>query len=213
MARKRGRQGKDRKKTGPPCGAPARRVSASSAGRTQITVVPPREKAGKVHPKTESSAYPPSAVLKVQGDREYEIARLVARGGMGVVYEARERNCERFVAVKLINGQAMGRREDVSRFIQEAKITSQLEHPNIVPVHDLGNDVGRMAYYTMKYVQGVTLTDALHGIREGKLDMIERFPLERLLTVFQKVCDAVAFAHSRGIVHCDLKPGNVMIGS
>ena len=174
---------------------------------------PPREKAGKVHPKTESSAYPPSAVLKVQGDREYEIARLVARGGMGVVYEARERNCERFVAVKLINGQAMGRREDVSRFIQEAKITSQLEHPNIVPVHDLGNDVGRMAYYTMKYVQGVTLTDALHGIREGKLDMIERFPLERLLTVFQKVCDAVAFAHSRGIVHCDLKPGNVMIGS
>ncbi len=213
MARKRGKQRKDRRKSEPACGVPARRLSASSAGRTHITFVIPRKAAEKAHPGIDSGVYPASSVLKAEGARQYEMVRLVARGGMGMVYEARERNCERVVAVKLINSATLGRREDVGRFIQEAKITSQLEHPNIVPVHDLGHDVGRMAYYTMKYVQGVTLTDVLHGIREGKLDRIERFPLERLLTVFQKVCDAVAFAHSRGIVHCDLKPGNVMIGS
>lgn len=181
-------------------------------GDTRIKVLVPGAEAGEQPARHDTANYPPSAVLKVKGDREYEIAKQVACGGMGVIYAAKDRSCERLVAVKLMTGTVAVRKKEVGRFIQEAKITSQLEHPNIVPVHELGNDVDGMAYYTMKYVRGVTLTAVLNGLRAGKLDMIERFPLERLLTVFQKVCDAVAFAHSRGVVHCDLKPSNIMIG-
>ena len=212
MANKRGKQDDAVKSAAPKRAANAYPAAGHAAGDTRIKVTIPVAKAGEPPAELDTANYPPSAILKVEGDHEYEIARLVARGGMGVIYEARDRSCERFVAVKLMTGPGAGRKEDVGRFIQEAKITSQLEHPNIVPVHELGNDIGGLAYYTMKYVQGVTLTDVLNGLREGKLETIEMFPLERLLTVFQKVCDAVAFAHSRGVVHCDLKPSNIMTG-
>jgi tRNA A-37 threonylcarbamoyl transferase component Bud32 len=144
--------------------------------------------------------------------RSYEIGHEVAHGGMGAILSARDTNIHRTVAMKRMRGDTDMDDDRKLRFVQEAQLTGQLEHPNIVPVHELGVDQDGKIFYTMKFVKGVTLHEVLHGIRDGVAEMIARFPLAQLLTVFQKVCDAVAFAHSRGVIHRDLKPENIMIG-
>jgi serine/threonine protein kinase/Leucine-rich repeat (LRR) protein len=160
----------------------------------------------------DEEAYRAQSILAVRGGRRYEIGRLIAHGGMGRVYQARDMNCRRTVALKVLPKLPDLPAEDLLRFIEEAQITSQLEHPNIVPVHEMGIDVNGNVYYAMKHVQGMTLTDILIRLRKGDAEIAERFPLSRLLTILQKVCDAVAFAHSKGVVHRDLKPDNIMIG-
>ncbi|NCC49840.1 MAG: hypothetical protein EOM20_01360 [Spartobacteria bacterium] len=147
------------------------------------------------------------------GRNKYELKGVLAEGGMGLVYKARDRNCRRNVAMKVLPVDQQGDSESLVRFIEEAQITSQLEHPNIVPVHEMALDGEGNIFYTMKYVAGVTLTEILLDIRKGKQEVIDQYPLPRLLTIFQKVCDAVAFAHSKNVVHRDLKPDNIMIGS
>ncbi|OGV41299.1 MAG: hypothetical protein A2X46_01910 [Lentisphaerae bacterium GWF2_57_35] len=155
-----------------------------------------------------SSAKP---LLHVQGGDRYEMKSIIAKGGMGVVREAVDLNCRRIVAIKELSKEHPISSEDLQQFVEEARITSQLEHPNIVPIHELGFDMDQNAFYSMKYVKGITLAEVLRDIRRGRRETIEQYPLPRLLNVFQKVCDAVAFAHSKGIVHCDLKPDNIMI--
>lgn len=103
-------------------------------------------------------------------------------------------------------------REAARRFLQEARILGELEHPNIVPIHNLGVGADGQVFYTMKLVQGVTLLQVLKDIKVGLPNTIARYPLSHLLIIFQKVCDAMSFAHSRQIIHRDLKPENVMLG-
>jgi tetratricopeptide (TPR) repeat protein len=98
------------------------------------------------------------------------------------------------------------------RFISEAKLTAQLEHPNVVPVHELSVDENENVFYTMKFVRGITLRKVLELLAEGAAPTVRKYPLATLLTVFQKVCDAIAFAHSKHVLHRDLKPENIMIG-
>jgi serine/threonine protein kinase len=148
-------------------------------------------------------ALPPSS-------RFYRKGNVVAMGGMGAIHEARQAAMGRKVAMKV-----MLRDESESglrRFINEARITGMLEHPNIVPVHELGVDPEGRAFYTMKFVNGTTLAEVLAGLYVGTPEAVKKYPLSFLLTVFQKVCDAIAFAHSRGVHHRDLKPENIMIG-
>ena len=159
-----------------------------------------------------SSDFSASTLLSVEGGRKYRIGRELAKGGMGTIFHAKDLNCRRTVAMKVLSKDTEYQVEDLLRFIEEAQITSQLEHPNIVPIHELGLDADGNVFYAMKYVRGLTLTEVLDNIRRGKQEMIDQYPLGRLLTIFQKTCDAVAFAHSRGVVHRDLKPDNVMIG-
>jgi serine/threonine protein kinase len=142
----------------------------------------------------------------------YQVGRLVARGGMGLIYQLKDCNVHRDVAVKVMLANLQDAEEQIMRFVQEAQITGQLEHPNIVPVHELGVSETDTIYYTMKYLKGKTLQEVLDGIKRGDQEIIERMPLDNLLTVFEKVCDAIAFAHSRGVVHRDIKPQNIMIG-
>ncbi len=142
--------------------------------------------------------------------RFYRKGDVVAMGGMGAIHEARQSAMGRKVAMKV-----MLRDESESglrRFINEARITGMLEHPNIVPVHELGIDPEGRAFYTMKFVNGTTLAELLAGLYLGTPEAVDKYPLSFLLTVFQKVCDAIAFAHSRGVHHRDLKPENIMIG-
>lgn len=142
----------------------------------------------------------------------YELGRVLAKGGMGAVLSARDNSIQRTVAVKVILTGAQASDEHVHRLITEARITGQLEHPNIVPLHELGVTADGVVYYTMRLVEGVTLSDVLERIRQEDQTAIAKYPLRTLLTVYQKICDAVAFAHSRGVVHRDLKPDNIMLG-
>src|SRR4029434_1261634 len=144
--------------------------------------------------------------------KKHRVITTIARGGMGVVLQARDLRIRRNVAMKVMKTGAQFSRENVLRFIDEAQLSGQLEHPNIVPVYDLGIDEHGEIFYSMKYVRGITLDEILRGLRNGRAETIEEYPLSTLLTIFQKICDAIAFAHSKGVVHRDLKPENVMIG-
>jgi len=141
----------------------------------------------------------------------YELLEVLGRGGMGVVYKARHVALDRMVALKLIRGKHP-HREDTVRFVHEAQVTGQIEHPNIVPVHEIGADPEGRPYFVMKLVHGRSLSQVLFDLRKGDLDTMREFTLERLLEIFIEICQAVAFAHSRGVLHRDLKPSNVMVG-
>jgi serine/threonine protein kinase len=144
------------------------------------------------------------------GSDKYEIGREVARGGMGAVLQARDLMIRRGVAMKVMLDTESP--DAMNRFLEEAQVTGQLEHPGIVPVYDLGVDGQGQPFYTMKFVKGVTLEAILDGLAKGRPAMVQRYPLGALLTVFQKVCDALAFAHAKHVIHRDLKPANIMIG-
>ncbi len=142
-----------------------------------------------------------------QTPERYIVGPVVAAGAMGVVHTAREVHTGREVAMKQMKD---GR--DVARFVQEAKITAHLEHPNIVPVHDVNPGSEGPSYYTMKMVRGVTLEQLLKSISKDEKTNGRRYTLEELLTIFQKLCDGMAFAHSKKVIHRDLKPANIMLG-
>ena len=131
----------------------------------------------------------------------YTIVREIARGGMGVVYEAHDRELQRSVALKVLAPE-IADSEALQRMRQEAVTIAQLEHPGIVPVHDAGVLVDGRSFYAMKLVRGATLTE--FADHHGRTDV---------LRVFLRVCEAVAFAHSHGVVHRDIKPDNIMVGA
>ncbi|MCC6574727.1 MAG: tetratricopeptide repeat protein [Planctomycetes bacterium] len=138
-------------------------------------------------------------------------------GGMGIVLRTRDNDLRRHVAMKVIRRERLkpGTPEGINalrRFIEEAQITGQLEHPNIVPVHELGADTVGRPYFTMKLVKGRALSDILKGLRQCDQAMLREYPLDRLLQILLKVCDALSFAHAHGVLHRDLKPDNIMVG-
>jgi serine/threonine protein kinase len=141
---------------------------------------------------------------------KYDIGGMIAQGGMGAILDAQDKVLRRKVAMKMM--LTNGSQEQLLRFIEEAQITGQLEHPNIVPVYELGVDEHEQVFYTMKLVRGLTLHHVLHLIENGFAETVAKYPLTVLLTIFQKICDALAFAHSKGVIHRDLKPANIMLG-
>jgi serine/threonine protein kinase len=150
--------------------------------------------------------------LSEEPEGPYQLGRIVATGGMGAIISATDQNLRRDVAMKVVLNGAEAKTELIQRLVTEARITGQLQHPNIVPLYELGVTEDGVVYYTMRLVEGTTLNDVLGKIRNKDAETIRRFPLPVLLTAFQKICDAVAFAHSRGVVHRDLKPDNIMLG-
>lgn len=138
------------------------------------------------------------------------IEGVAALGGMGTILSAREDSTGRLVALKVLKRSSTD--EARRRFTSEARLTAALEHPNIVPVHAIGSTPNDSPYYTMKFVRGKTLRAVLEALARGDSQTIAEYPLPVLLTVFQKVCDAVSFAHGQGILHRDLKPDNIMLG-
>ena len=136
----------------------------------------------------------------------------IGRGGMGRVLEASDPQLGRTVAVKVLIDPSKISADQLARFAAEARITSQLEHPNIVPVYDMGTTKGGELYFVMKKVEGRSLGEALASLRAGEPEAVRTWTLHRLLTTFISLCNAVAFAHDRGVLHRDLKPDNVMLG-
>jgi eukaryotic-like serine/threonine-protein kinase len=130
----------------------------------------------------------------------------IARGGMGAVLKGRDRDLGRELAVKVLLEQHRDRPELVRRFIEEAQIAGQLQHPGIVPIYDLGAFADRRPYFSMKLVKGRTLAELL-AERESPTHDLARF-----LSIYEAVCQTMAYAHARGVIHRDLKPSNVMAG-
>lgn len=145
-------------------------------------------------------------------DANYCFREEIARGGMGAVIEADDQNTGRTVAIKQMLKEGNPSEESKHRFLQEARVMGHLEHPNIVPMHELALDEEGMPYYTMKRIQGTDLQDVLTRIKNGDEETVAAYPLRTLLGIFLKVCDALAFAHSKGVIHRDLKPENIMLG-
>ncbi len=133
---------------------------------------------------------------------KYELQDRIGAGGMATVYRGRDRELNRTVAIKVVS--LLDETGDLSRrMLHEARIVAQLEHPGVVPIHDVGQLSDGRAFYAMKYVEGKTL----ETLKLEELSFADR------LRIFLKVCEALAFAHSRFIIHRDLKPGNIMIGA
>ncbi len=142
-----------------------------------------------------------------QPDR-YTDMGLLGEGAMGEVRRVLDQKLNRVLAMKILRPTLSADRSLVARFAEEAQVMAQMEHPGLVPVHDLGSLPDGRQYFTMKEVRGRTLHDVLEEAHTGGLDMAG---LRRLLEAFRAVADTVAFAHARGVVHRDLKPRNVMV--
>ena len=141
--------------------------------------------------------------------RPLSIGERVAAGGMAEVFWAEDPSLGRRTAMKLLHTKLCQHRSGVAGFVREAHVTGQLDHPNIVPVHTLGvGDDGR-PFFTMKLVEGKTFHQLVAALPPGP---IARSTLLDLLGVVVKACDALAFAHSRGVIHADIKPSNLMVG-
>ena len=167
-------------------------------------------------PRGERAAEPPPLALSSPGAR-YRVVDRIGQGGMGVVDRVWDQDLRRSLAMKRIRtdddpaSESAGGTspERVGRFLEEAQITGQLDHPGIVPVHELALDREGRAFFTMKLVRGRHLGEIITRVHSSDPE----WTLTRTLNVLLRVCEALAFAHSKGVIHRDLKPDNVMVGA
>ncbi|MDG2468508.1 MAG: protein kinase, partial [Pirellulaceae bacterium] len=132
---------------------------------------------------------------------DYRIIRQLGKGGVGIVYSAQQNSVKRNVALKMLNVGASANKDQKEKFLFEAIVTGDLDHPNIVPIHELGKNEDGDLFYSMKQVKGKTWSDS-----------IKELSISQNLEILLKICDAISFAHDRQIVHRDLKPENTMLG-
>jgi WD40 repeat protein/serine/threonine protein kinase len=165
---------------------------------------------------TDYSASASDVIASRSPTRRYTVLGRVAQGGMGVIFKVWDGSLHRPLAMKVIRGQdhvgaagpAPVNRQALGRFLREAEVTGQLDHPGIVPVHEIGTDEHGRVYFTMRLVEGESLDSVLDKMSHGDATWTKT----RVVDVLVKICDTLAFAHSRGVVHRDLKPANIMVG-
>ena len=138
--------------------------------------------------------------------------KTIGLGGIGSVLSGYESSLKRDIAIKILRPAYRSKKKFLNRFIREARATAQIEHPNIVPVHELGvmDELG--VFFTMKKVEGENLRTVIQQLNDNDPEYVAKYTRTRLLEIFIAACNGVAFAHSKGIIHRDLKPANIMLG-
>ncbi len=191
---------------------PASAADPSSAGLLPIdldnsSLILPGKRTASV-PK---ESRPPSRARKSASfERRYGHRKTLGEGGMGEVHLYTDRTIGRDIALKVIRGERKESAE--ARFVREARVQGQLEHPSVVPVYDLGSDAEGKLFFTMKRIRGQSLEEILKGLRKDDPDFVH-YSRRRLLGAFLQVCQTMAYAHTRGVLHRDLKPANLMLGA
>lgn len=155
----------------------------------------------------------PSTAFTGPGERRYRHRRVLGRGGMGEVKLVDDERIGRSVAVKTLHDEEAENTESVGRFLREARVQGQLEHPSIVPVYDVDHDDRGRAFFTMRRIDGDTLERILTRLADGDETYRRVYSRRKLLSIFQSICLALEYAHASGVVHRDLKPSNIMIGN
>ena len=155
----------------------------------------------------------PQAALSDDGfSTRYELESLLGEGGMGEVRLCKDVRIGREVAMKLVHPDRQDSERVRASFLHEARIQGRLEHPSVVPVHEIGTAPDGGLYFTMRRVQGTTLDHVLSLQRSADARALQRWTRRRLLTAFASVCSAIHYAHERDVIHRDLKPSNIMLG-
>ncbi len=153
----------------------------------------------------------------IAASNRYTFERLLGEGGMGSVLRVHDAELNRNVAMKVLKPRLLKSAGALARFREEAQIAAQLQHPGIIPVHDIGRRPDGSVYFTMKEVKGQTFEDVIDEVQialeEGRDRTESGWSFRRLIDVFHRVCETVAYAHHRGVVHRDLKPENIMVGA
>jgi eukaryotic-like serine/threonine-protein kinase len=166
----------------------------------------------------DSSQAPPPMDIELEPLTSYATDRYVrlrtlGSGGMGDVFECMDHRLGRRVAVKMLRREHESDALAVAMLDREARVTGSLEHPNIIPVYDAGREAGTKPFYAMRLLPQTSLDEVLKRLRARDTEARREYTLGRLLRLFFQVCQAVEYAHSRGVIHCDLKPGNILLGS
>ena len=145
-------------------------------------------------------------------EQRYSATRKLNEGGMKAIWEVDDHRTARKVAMALIQDSKIASEQDIDSFLYEARLTANLQHPNIIPIYDIALDENGNPYFTMKSLKGETLGEILKQLRKGNATYQTRFSRIRLLGIFLKVCNAIDYAHSKGVIHLDLKPSNIVVG-
>ena len=150
--------------------------------------------------------------LSLKPRDRYKFIRTIGIGGMKTVLLVHDKDTRRNVALAMMPDFNNRSNQELSKFINEALITAKLEHPNIVPIHDIGLDSNMSPYFVMTFLSGMMLSSLLTRMKNGDEETLKFYYARKMLLNFQKICHAVEFAHSQNILHLDLKPANVHIG-
>ena len=142
----------------------------------------------------------------------YDVAETIGVGGMGRVLRVADHSLRRNVAMKVLHSEFEAKPEYINALRREARILGGLEHPSIIPVHELGTRADGTTYYTMKLMPDLSLGEVIHRLHLGDRDFQDRYKLRKLVGIFVQIAQGLAYAHSRGVVHRDLKPENVLLG-
>jgi serine/threonine protein kinase len=177
---------------------PSSRVDGSAALRT--TVLPRVEVVG-IEPR-----------IVADGKIRYELSGKLGEGGVGEVIKARDNDIDRDVAIKRLRSELRSSNATLLRFAEEIRTVGRLEHPNIVPIHDVGVDANGEYFFVMKYIHGETLETIIEKLAAGDPAYHEKYDIERRTEIMMGVLEAIAYAHSQKVIHRDIKPANVMVG-